>query len=175
MRGCCFSMNTQCATPLPLPEHPRDGACERLAKPPRPARQVWSSVEGKLRLVTIEAHSPSAALQSHSRTFSRELAILGVILAIIQVLDGVLTAIGVSRFGVHAEGNLALRMLMSVMGHTQALILVKLLAISVILALCLCGPRIRWLSYAFRGIIAVYVLAAIIPWSIILTSEALGL
>jgi hypothetical protein len=168
-------MNSQCATPLPLPEPPFAGESGGLAAQARPARQVWSSVEGKLRLVTIEANSPSAALQSHNRTFSRELAILGVVLAIIQVLDGVLTAIGVARFGVHAEGNIALRLLMSVMGHTSALILVKLIALSVILLLCLCGPRIRWLSHAFRGIIAVYVLAAIIPWSIILTSEALGL
>jgi uncharacterized membrane protein len=113
-------------------------------------------------------------IQSHSKTFSSELATLGLALAFLQILDGFLTAIGMSQFGINMEGNALLRTLMSEIGYMPALVSVKMLALGVIFGLCTYAPKIRWLKTAFQGIIALYVVAAILPWSVILTMEALG-
>jgi len=113
-------------------------------------------------------------IQSHARTFSSELATLGIALAFLQILDGFLTAVGMAQFGIHMEGNTLLRVLMNEVGYIPALIAVKSLALGVIFGLCTYAPKIRWLKTAFQGIIALYVVAAILPWSVILTMEALG-
>jgi uncharacterized membrane protein SpoIIM required for sporulation len=113
-------------------------------------------------------------IQSHTRTFASEIAVLGITLGILQILDGLLTGFGMAQFGIHMEGNALLRTLMNHVGYIPALILVKTVALGVILGLCKCAPKIRWLKHAFQGIIALYVVAAIIPWSVILTMEFLG-
>jgi hypothetical protein len=95
-------------------------------------------------------------------------------LAALQILDGLLTGIGMAQFGVHMEGNALLRTLMHHVGYIPALVLVKTLSLGVIASLCFCAPKIRWLKHAFQGIIALYVVAAILPWSVILTMEFLG-
>jgi hypothetical protein len=79
-----------------------------------------------------------------------------------------------AQFGVHMEGNALLRTLMNHVGYIPALVIVKTLALAVIAGLCTCAPKIRWLKHAFQGIIALYVVAAILPWSVILTMEFLG-
>ncbi len=139
------------------------------------SRRIWSSVEGRARLHDVRQPVRRPLLiQSHTRTFASEILVLGITLAVLQILDGLLTGIGMAQFGVHMEGNALLRTLMNHVGYIPALVIVKTVALGVIAGLCTCAPKIRWLKHAFQGIIALYVVAAILPWSVILTMEFLG-
>jgi len=97
-----------------------------------------------------------------------EIILLGTILAVIQILDGVLTAMGMNSFGTHAEGNLVLRNLMELVGHVPALIVAKGLALGVIGVLCGLSTRSTWVAPALKIVIGIYLCAAIIPWTFIL-------
>jgi len=99
---------------------------------------------------------------------SREIIILGIILAFLQILDGVLTGIGMYHFGTTAEGNLMLQSLMNSIGYLPALLITKVAAMFIIGALCFMSMKVAWLDRALRAIIFIYLGAAIIPWSVIL-------
>ena len=99
---------------------------------------------------------------------SRTVVMLGAILITLQVLDGVLTALGMSTFGMSAEGNLLLRVLMEQVGYVTALVIAKSFAVVIVCILCLLSHRISWIKAAFSVIIGVYLIAAVVPWSIVL-------
>lgn len=103
---------------------------------------------------------------------TRKVMILGIILATLQIADGLLTAMGMHIFGTNAEGNALLRTLMEQWGSIPALIVAKSLALSVILMLCLLASRVHWLPLAMKGVIAVYLFAAVLPWSYLLLRHA---
>jgi uncharacterized membrane protein len=94
-----------------------------------------------------------------------------LILALLQVLDGVLTATGVSIFGTRAEGNLFLRQLMELFGSVPTLAVVKTMAILIVLALAQLQHQVSWVQSAVRGITLIYLFAAIFPWTWILLSH----
>jgi len=104
---------------------------------------------------------------------SKEMIILGAILALLQVSDGILTAIGIDMFGISAEGNFFLRSLMEQWGAIPALVTAKLFAIAVIFVLCMLSQIVSWIPKAMKGVIAVYLFAAVIPWTFILFNGAL--
>lgn len=108
---------------------------------------------------------------SFSVPTTKDIYVTGLILALLQIADGVLTAIGIFRFGVHAEGNPLLKSLMMTVGPVEALIIVKLIAISVIATLCMLATQISWVTKALKGMIVLYMCAAIIPWTAILFSQ----
>jgi hypothetical protein len=101
----------------------------------------------------------------------KEVIVLGAILACIQILDGVLTVIGVANWGTHAEGNLILRELMHLIGYVPALITAKTLAITVIGALCYLSLQVSWIKHALKAVIGIYLVAAILPWSYLLINH----
>ena len=103
-----------------------------------------------------------------------DIIVLGTILAAVQILDGVLTAIGIHHFGTDMEANLVLRTLMSSIGYVPALILVKSFCIALTATLCYQIPKISWLKPAFVAIIALYTVLAVVPWTLILVSEYLA-
>lgn len=103
--------------------------------------------------------------QVSSALLSREVAVLGAILILLQIMDGVLTAIGVGHFGHASEANLAIRYLMESWGHIPALITVKSFAIVVVAVLCVLARHVSWIPRAMKGVIALYLGAAIIPWT----------
>ena len=53
-------------------------------------------------------------------------------------------------------------------GYVPALVAVKGLAITVIIGLCALSNTVSWLAAAMRGVIVIYLAAAIIPWTSIL-------
>jgi uncharacterized membrane protein SirB2 len=63
---------------------------------------------------------------------------------------------------------------MGVIGYIPALVLVKGASILLIGALCLQASKVRWLKSAFIGVIALYVVMAVIPWTYILLLEFLA-
>ena len=104
----------------------------------------------------------------------REVLILGLLLASLQLLDGVLTGIGMATFGTAMEGNALLRSLMHAIGYVPALILVKGASIGIISFLCSQAARVAWLKYAMRGVAALYIACAILPWTYFLAAEFLA-
>jgi len=97
-----------------------------------------------------------------------EVVFLGTVLALCQILDGLLTAIGVSHFGVRIEGNLLLRYAMDCIGELAALALFKTAAVLIIISLCYLASRVLWVKPAMKLLIAVYIFGAILPWGYIL-------
>jgi len=132
------------------------------------AEKMWVSVDGRSRTYALrQPVRRPLCVKSHSTTLSSEVAALGIILAVIQVIDGVLTGFGMAHFGTQMEGNALLRGLMHAIGFIPALILVKGASILIIASLCTWASKVKWLRHAFRGIIALYLVAAIGPWSFI--------
>ncbi|MBL7662572.1 hypothetical protein JNK13_07460 [bacterium] len=93
---------------------------------------------------------------------------LGFCLATLQALDGILTSIGVSRFGLRAEANPILRALMEQFGHIPTLTVVKTGAIVIVIALTIMAHKLPWLKSAMGALACFYILAAVAPWTYIL-------
>jgi hypothetical protein len=93
---------------------------------------------------------------------------VGCVLALLQALDGVLTSLGVSRYGIAVEGNPLLRSLMEHFGHIPTLSLVKLIAISFVIVLSTYAKRLPWVQNAMGAISCIYLFTAILPWTYIL-------
>ena len=80
-----------------------------------------------------------------------------------QILDGILTYLGVSLFGIAAEGNPILAWTMASYGEAIALAGAKVIA-------ALCGVALYALAVdrLLAALTLVYVGAAIIPWTLVL-------
>jgi hypothetical protein len=90
------------------------------------------------------------------------------ILVLCQVLDGFATGLGMARFGVAMEGNIALREAMRIFGVAPTLIIAKGLAIAIVISLRLLGRQVTWVGETLALLSLAYIGAAIIPWSVIL-------
>ncbi len=88
-----------------------------------------------------------------------------VLFAATQVADGVMTAAGASQYGTSIEANPLLLFLFGLVGTGAALVAVKLFAI-----MCATLLHLRSKHVALAILTAVYVLAAIVPWTLILSS-----
>lgn len=94
--------------------------------------------------------------------------ILGFSLAVLQAMDGILTSVGVSRYGPAIEGNPLLRALIEEYGHTPTLALTKIFAIFVVIALTFMADGIPWVKKALGALTCVYLFGAVLPWTYIL-------
>jgi hypothetical protein len=129
--------------------------------------------EKKTHLTLVEDSFDLKPVVQNHPSISRSVIILGLILALIQIADGVLTGIGVANFGVEAEGNPLLKSLMIQIGYIPALIITKGLAIGIIGLLVYLSNKVLWIQTAMKAVIALYLVAAIIPWSYIITTRLL--
>jgi hypothetical protein len=102
------------------------------------------------------------------------LTILAVTLIILQLLDGILTCSGIYAFGLTAEGNPLMRTLISLLGIIPAVTISKLVCISVVLGLCAQAREIYWLPFALSCVGGIYLIAAVIPWSLLIIGHVLG-
>jgi hypothetical protein len=148
-----------------------------FAAKPLPEGLVQAPVSPRLVLVRggvpcNPEHSPAEVVRQNS--LSRELAVLCLILVALQFADFALTALGVSHFGIEAEGNPLIRGLMYEWGAMPALLGVKLLATLIIYVLYVLARQVSWLRIALRCVIAIYLFAAIIPWTGILIGTLAG-
>lgn len=98
---------------------------------------------------------------------------LGLLVATLQVLDGVLTAMGTHHFGTPVEGNPLLRMLMELIGVGPSLIFVKILAIAIVITLCKLSKQVSWVGISLRCVAVIYLWCAVIPWSVIIYTKVL--
>lgn len=102
----------------------------------------------------------------------KEILIIGAILIVLQILDGFFTVIGVAKYGPTAEANVLIRYLIHQFGNVTALISIKIVAIGIVVTLCHLAPKVHWVPSALKGVIALYLFAAIIPWTAILLLNA---
>lgn len=100
---------------------------------------------------------------------SRALIYFSIFFISLQVADGMLTSIGMTRFGVHGEGNPFLRNLMHKYHPDQVLLVVKSIAVAIILALTIIARRVHWIKDLIGTLSCIYIFAAIIPWVYVLT------
>jgi hypothetical protein len=103
---------------------------------------------------------------------SFEAVVLGMVLAALQIADGLLTRAGVVRFGLDAEGNPLLRALMEEIGALPALAIVKAGALVAVGALVLCAGQLPWVLNALKGLCFYYYLVAVLPWAVILLTHS---
>lgn len=95
---------------------------------------------------------------------SKTRAILALALfAAVQVADGVLTALGVARFGMGVEANPLLVHAMIAFGSASVLVAAKMIAI-------LGGSVLHAYSYdlVLAALTAGYVFATVLPWALLL-------
>ena len=86
-----------------------------------------------------------------------------VIFAAIQLADGVMTAAGAAQYGTSIEANPLLLFLFGVVGTGVTIVGMKLFAI-----LCATLLHLREKYSALTILTVVYLLAAIVPWTVIL-------
>lgn len=86
-----------------------------------------------------------------------------VVFLLAQYLDGIFTYLGVMRFGIAIEANPLISALMSSFGGGAAIVIAKVTAIVLGMALHL-GRVHRAVAF----LAAFYIAAAIVPWSIVL-------
>jgi arginine exporter protein ArgO len=86
-----------------------------------------------------------------------------VVFLLCQVFDGAFTYMGVMTFGTGIEANPLLAALMAHMGHGTALMTAKFAAASLGI-----GLHLRGTHAAVAVLAAFYVIAAVLPWALIL-------
>jgi uncharacterized membrane protein len=87
----------------------------------------------------------------------------------LQIFDGFLTWIGITRYGIGFEGNPILQRLMLHFGAESALVGTKLLAITAILFICLFSRNTKWVKPGLIMTNAIYLGLAVIPWIVTLS------
>ena len=87
-----------------------------------------------------------------------------MIFAAMQLADGVMTAAGAAQYGTSIEANPLLVFLFGVVGTGVTIVAMKLFAI-----LCATLLHLREQYSALAILTLVYLFAAIVPWTVILT------
>jgi hypothetical protein len=111
--------------------------------------------------VLMRVHTPNRTL-----SLSRKALLLGLALAICQILDGILTYTGLRLLGVEMEGNGLLRNMMHAYGLMPALCIAKLLALVGVATLVLAAHRRKWLRPLIFALSAIYLGLAVVPWTL---------
>jgi len=106
-------------------------------------------------------------MSNHNNT---DVTLVGLSVIFLQVADGLLTFIGVSKLGIRAEGNPLLSSLMESYGVGNTLLITKFLAIVVCLMLIKLSEKFEPVKPALICVCVIYTLFAVLPWSIILVN-----
>jgi tRNA A-37 threonylcarbamoyl transferase component Bud32 len=121
--------------------------------------------QSKKRKATVVIRLPRrAAVVVEIEAPSRDFIFLGVFLASLQVFDGMLTSMGLTRFGTHAEGNPMMRFLIEHIGAHQALVTVKVMAVVLVAFLTVLAKRAKWIKDLIGVLSCIYLFAAVLPW-----------
>ena len=107
-------------------------------------------------------------------SLSRKAFILGAALVGCQILDGLLTYIGLSIMGVHMEGNTFLRQLMHAYGTAPSLFVVKSFAVVLAVILMFQAHTRRWIRPLLFIVITIYFTLAVLPWAYLISKSQTG-
>ncbi len=114
---------------------------------------------------------PTVLIHVGTWSLSKRAFLLGLLLVGCQVLDGLLTYVGLTLLGVHMEGNSFLRSLMVAYGTAPALFVVKLIAVLLAGILMFQAHQRRWVRPMITLLILIYLALAVIPWTYIISSQ----
>lgn len=112
-------------------------------------------------------------LKVGSYSISKRAFQLGLLLIIAQFLDGLLTYIGLSIFGVRMEGNNFLKFLMKTYGSFPALFATKAISLCLAVFLTVFAHRRYWIRSLIVVLCVVYLVLAIWPWTYIISARSL--
>lgn len=111
------------------------------------------------------ARRPTVLIRVGSFSMSKKAFLLGLVLAISQILDGLLTYFGLELMGVHMEGNSMLRSLIAAFGAAPTLFAVKLGAVVLCCLLALTAHNRKWVRPLLAMLIFIYLSCAVLPWT----------
>ena len=117
---------------------------------------------------------PTVLIRFGGYSMSKKAFLLGVTLILLQIMDGLLTYAGLSLLGIHMEGNVFLRELMHAYGTAIPLVVVKLLAILIVLRLMFFAHNRRWIRPLIFGLIVIYFVLAVAPWTYLISKVHAG-
>jgi hypothetical protein len=135
---------------------------------------TFQFIDGETDHISISGRvtrKPTVLIRIGKQSLSRKAFFIGAALAICQILDGILTYIGLSLFGVQMEGNGLLRGLMHIYGMAPALFAVKSIALVVAIILALQAHRRKWIRPILVGVVAFYLVLAVVPWTVLISEE----
>jgi len=92
-------------------------------------------------------------------------------LVVIQFFDGLFTLIGVQRYGLEIEANPIMRESMSYFGSVPTMVFIKACCMLIIIHLVIISKQIHWIKTALNAVACIYMLLAILPWTLILSSS----
>jgi hypothetical protein len=110
--------------------------------------------------------------KSGSISLSRKALFLGLALIVCQILDGLLTFIGLKLMGVHMEGNGFLRQLMHAYGIMPALVIAKFAAVALVCILMFHAHRRKWIRPIIFLLVVVYLAVAVVPWMVLISKTS---
>ncbi len=116
---------------------------------------TYSGARKRRRTVLIEVRGNSLS----KRAFE-----LGLLLASLQLLDAVLTMIGLRIYGIEMEGNSLLAKFMTIYGTFPAILATKLFALVVVAFMTWYAHSRTWFRPVIAALCAAYMLLAVIPW-----------
>lgn len=101
-------------------------------------------------------------------SLSRKAFLVGAALVCCQLLDGILTYLGLALLGVHMEGNAFLRELMHAYGKAPVLFTIKTAAVLLVIGITFFSHRRRWFRWVIGALVCVYLALALVPWTLII-------
>lgn len=137
----------------------------RLGVKVEPGETEHISLRGK------RERRPTVLIRVGGWSLSKRAFLLGLLLAVCQLLDGLLTYIGLTLLGVHMEGNVFLRSLMHAYGTAPTLFISKLAAVVCVGILMFQAHQRRWVRPIIALLILIYLALAVIPWTYIISSQ----
>ena len=105
-------------------------------------------------------------------SLSKKAFLLGAALVTCQILDGLLTYIGLRLMGVEMEGNSFLRHYMSQYGLGPVLLAAKLFATVCAVLLTFHAHRRRWIRPVILLVVVIYIGLAVLPWAYYISSHS---
>lgn len=93
-------------------------------------------------------------------------------LAVLVALDGLLTGMGLAQLGIGMEGNALVRSMLVYYGQFEGLMLLKTLSVGLVLLLAFLPCKERVLSFGFNALGLAYFGLAVVPWTLVLASNA---
>jgi hypothetical protein len=122
----------------------------------------------------IRKRRSTVLIRMGSKEMSKQAVMLGLLLSTLQICDALLTYIGLRLHGIHLEGNGLLAELMYAYGLFPALLITKLAALCLIVALTIVSNKRKWIRPFIFMLCAAYITLAIVPWTFIISSSQAG-
>jgi hypothetical protein len=135
-------------------------------------RWKFAIIEGETESISYAGkrrRRKTVLIKFGSSKISKRAFQLGLLAVIFQLLDGILTYVGLNFAGLDLEGNRIISTSMEIYGVLPALLLFKTFAVLLIVGLTLYAHQRLWVRPLLAMLCAFYLTLAIVPWSYIIS------